>query len=95
MKFEVTFIGTKTVRQQVSATVELDDDKIKRQLLAGLLWNADIDVNELSASVTLEVDLADVISDEIQEGNYTMADITDEDIDGEHDWSEIESVEGN
>ena len=95
MKFEVTFIGTKTVRQQVSATVELDDDKIKRQLLAGLLWNADIDVNELSASVTLEVDLADVISDEIQEGNYTMADITDEDIDGVHGWSEIESVEGN
>ena len=95
MKFEVTFIGTKTVRQQVSATVELDDDKIKRQLLAGLLWNADIDVNKLSASVTLEVDLADVISDEIQEGNYTMADITDEDIDGENDWSEIESVEGN
>lgn len=94
MKFDVTFIGTKTVRQQVSATVELDDDQIKRQLRE-LLWSADIDVNELSASVTLEVDLSDVISDEIQEGNYTMADITDEDIDGENDWSEIESVEGN
>ena len=94
MKFDVTFIGTKQVRQQVSATVELDDDQIKRQL-RDALWNTDVDVDGLSASVTLEIDLAEVISDEIEEGNYTAVDILDEDVDGEDDWSEIESVEGN
>ena len=90
--FTVSFIGSKTVRQQVEATVEIDEDEI-RQMLTDNFKDADIDVNGATASITVEVDMEDMVREAVESGDYSNVEITDEDLDGEDDFDDIDVIE--
>ena len=90
--FNVSFTATKTVRQQVEATVEIEEDDIREQL-ADQLKQAQIEVDGSTASITLEVDLEDMVRDAVQSGDYDNMQIIDEDLDGDDDFDDIEDVE--
>ena len=90
--FNVSFTATKTVRQQVEATVEIDEDDIRGQF-ADELKQAQIEVDGTTASITLEVDLEDMVRDAIQSGDYDNVDITDPDLDGDDEFDDIDDIE--
>ena len=90
--FNVSFTASKTVRQQVEATVEISEDDIRR-MLTDDFRNADIGVNGSTASITVEVDLEDMVRDAVQSGDYDNMQIIDEDLDGDDDFDDIEDVE--
>lgn len=90
--FNVSFTASKTVRQQIEATVEIEEDDIREQL-AEELKQAQIDVDGSTASITLEVDLEDMVSEAVEAGNYSDPQVTDEDLDGDQDFGDIEDIE--
>ena len=90
--FTVSFTASKTVRQQVEATVEISEDDI-RQMLTDDFKDADINVNGATASITVEVDMEDMVREAVESGDYSNVEITDEDLDGEHDFDDIEGLE--
>jgi hypothetical protein len=90
--FNVSFTASKTVRQAVEATVEIDEDDIRGQF-ANELKQAQIEVDGSIASITLEVDLEDMVRDAVASGDYDNVDIIDADLDGDEDFIDIEDIE--
>jgi hypothetical protein len=90
--FNVSFTATKTVRQQVEATVEIEEDDIREQL-ADELKQAQIEVDGSTASITLEVDLEDMVRNAVANGDYDNLEITDADLDGDDEFDDIDDIE--
>ena len=91
--FNVSFTASKTVRQEVSATVEISEDEIRRMLTDDFA-RADVYYgNGSTASITVEVDLEDMVRDAVEAGDYDNVDITDADLDGGDDFDDIEDIE--
>ena len=90
--FNVSFTASKTVRQAIQATVEIDEDDIRGQF-ADELKQAQIEVDGTTASITLEVDLEDMVRDAIFQRNYDNLEITDTDLDGDDEFDDIDDIE--
>ena len=90
--FNVSFTASKTVRQAIQATVEIDEDDIRGQF-ADELKQAQIEVDGSRASIMIEVDLEDMVRDAVQSGGYDNLDIIDADMDGDDDFDDIDDIE--
>lgn len=89
-EFQITFIGTKTVRQSVSATVEVSEDDI-REALCKASEDSDLDIDGGCVSIT--VDMTDSVIEAFELGRYGNIDIIEEDIDGDIEFDDIEDIE--
>ena len=86
MEFFVRFTATRQVRSQMEANVSLSTSTIEdaitdevRQAMGDATYHGTM------VSVTIEVDLHDLIESAMDEGNYTDLTIVDADIDGDDD----------
>ena len=94
--FNVTFIAEKTVRQEVSAEVNISTERLiellQNELDAYVVDSSDIDTNgsDVYMNLELSIDMEREVREAVNNGDYENVEIIQPDLDGSEEFDDID-----
>ena len=94
--FNVTFIAEKTVRQEVSAEVNISTERLiellQNELDAYVVDSSDIDTNgsDVYMNIELSIDMEREVREAVNNGDYENVEIIQPDLDGSEEFDDID-----